>query len=232
MEEERAQKIKQIEKKKNDKIEKLTNNHLKKYGDIKAYYADITAQNLDLIKTLKNTINDLRRHEEQDKKLLQQIEKEFKNLNDPLRALNEEIKMLKEMKVENENIVNQKAEIKKAIEAAEIFFRKLEYEYEVKFQQYQFLKKERDLLYGKFNDCIYEIHQKSGLKVIFIFIIIMLYYDVDVYIYIIYSMLYYYVDVYIYIIYSMLYYYVDVDVYIYIILFIENFYVLTNFNLV
>ena len=210
MEEERAQKIKQIEKKKNDKIEKLTNNHLKKYGDIKAYYADITAQNLDLIKTLKNTINDLRRHEEQDKKLLQQIEKEFKNLNDPLRALNEEIKMLKEMKVENENIVNQKAEIKKAIEAAEIFFRKLEYEYEVKFQQYQFLKKERDLLYGKFNDCIYEIHQKSGLKVIFIFII-MLYYDVDVYIYIIYSMLYYYVDVYIY---SMLYYYVDVYIYI------------------
>lgn len=165
MEEERAQKIKQIEKKKNDKIEKLTNNHLKKYGDIKAYYADITAQNLDLIKTLKNTINDLRRHEEQDKKLLQQIEKEFKNLNDPLRALNEQIKELKEMKVENENIVNQKAEIKKAIEAAEIFFRKLEYEYEVKFQQYQFLKKERDLLYGKFNDCIYEIHQKSGLKV-------------------------------------------------------------------
>lgn len=169
MEEERAQKIKQIEKKKNEKIDKLTVNHLKKYQEIKTYYADITAQNLDLIKTLKNTINDLRRHEEQDKKLLQQIEKEFKNLNDPLRALNEEIKMLKEMKIENENIVKQKAEIKKAIESAEIFFRKLEYEYEVKFQQYQFLKKERDSLYSKFNDAIYEIHQKSGLKVHLLF---------------------------------------------------------------
>ena len=78
MEEERAQKIKQIEKKKNEKIDKLTVNHLKKYQEIKTYYADITAQNLDLIKTLKNTINDLRRHEEQDKKLLQQIHNLFR----------------------------------------------------------------------------------------------------------------------------------------------------------
>lgn len=51
MEDERAQKIKQIEKKKNDRIEELTNHHLGKYTSIKTYYADITATNLDLIKT-------------------------------------------------------------------------------------------------------------------------------------------------------------------------------------
>lgn len=171
MEDERAQRIKQIEKKKNEKIKKLTEEHSAKYTAIKTYYADITAQNLDLIKTLKNTINDLRRHEDQDKKLLQQIEKEYKNLSDPLKQLNEEIKMLNEMKIENANIVKQKAEIKKAIESAEIFYRKLEYEYEVKFQQYQFLKKERDLLFAKFNEAIYEIQQKVGLKVFCYFLI-------------------------------------------------------------
>lgn len=170
MEEERAHKIKQIEKKKNQKIEDLTREHSTKYTAIKTYYADITAQNLDLIKTLKNTINDLRRHEDQDKKLLQQIEKEYKNLSDPLKLLNEEIKMLNEMKIENANIVSQKAEIKTAIETAETFFRKLEYEYEVKFQRYQFLKKERDALYAKFNEAIYEIHQKTGLKVKYLLI--------------------------------------------------------------
>ena len=165
MEEERAHRIKQIEKKKNDKIEKLTKKHYEKYAAIKSYYADITAQNLDLIKTLKNTINDLRRHEDQDKKLLQQIDREYRNLSEPLKSLNEEIKGLNDMKVENANIVKQKAEIKKAIETAEAFFRKLEYEFEVKFQQFQFLKKERDSLYSRFNEAIYEIHQKTGLKV-------------------------------------------------------------------
>lgn len=165
MEDERTHRIKQIEKKKNEKIKKLTEEHSAKYTAIKTYYADITAQNLDLIKTLKNTINDLRRHEDQDKKLLQQIEKEYKNLSDPLKQLNEEIKMLNEMKIENANIVNQKKEIKKDIEIAEAFYRKLEYEFEVKFQQYQFLKKERDALFAKFNEAIYEIQQKVGLKV-------------------------------------------------------------------
>lgn len=165
MEEERAQRIKQIEKKKNDKIEFLTKEHLGKYTAIKSYYTDITATNLDLIKTLKNEINGLRKTEDQDKKLLQQIEKEYKNLSDPLKALNEEIKMLEAMKIENKQIEDQKTEIKKAIENAEILFRKLEYEYEVKFQQYTFLEKERDALYSKFNDTIYEIQQKTGLKV-------------------------------------------------------------------
>lgn len=37
----------------------LTSEHLKKYSDIKAYYTEITATNLDLIKQLRNEISQL-----------------------------------------------------------------------------------------------------------------------------------------------------------------------------
>lgn len=42
----------------------------KKYNAIKNYYSDITATNLDLIKTLKNEINQHTQIEERDKKML------------------------------------------------------------------------------------------------------------------------------------------------------------------
>ena len=50
MEDQRVTLIKQAEEKKNDKILTLTKDHSRKYTDIKNYYADITATNLDMIK--------------------------------------------------------------------------------------------------------------------------------------------------------------------------------------
>jgi hypothetical protein len=42
----------------------LTTEHTKKYSDIKAYYTEITATNLDLIKQLKNEIKALHKKED------------------------------------------------------------------------------------------------------------------------------------------------------------------------
>jgi len=53
MEEYRAHLIKQIEDKKDAAIKDLTGRHTKEYAEIKSYYADITATNLNLIKQLK-----------------------------------------------------------------------------------------------------------------------------------------------------------------------------------
>lgn len=50
MEDQRVAQIKQAEELKNDKINALTKEHSKKYTDIKNYYADITATNLEMIK--------------------------------------------------------------------------------------------------------------------------------------------------------------------------------------
>ena len=67
--------IKHLEEKKDQKIKKLTTQHTKKYSDIKAYYTEITATNLDLIKQLRNEISQLHKKEDENKRLLAQIQK-------------------------------------------------------------------------------------------------------------------------------------------------------------
>ena len=50
MEETRMEYIKKLEEQKEAKIRAITSEHSRKYADIKSYYSDITATNLDLIK--------------------------------------------------------------------------------------------------------------------------------------------------------------------------------------
>ena len=57
MEEARGLLIKQAEDKKDDIIKELTKEHIKKYQDIKAYYLDITSNNINTIKRLKSDIS-------------------------------------------------------------------------------------------------------------------------------------------------------------------------------
>lgn len=93
MEEARANIISRLETKKDQKIQQIVREHTKKYTDIKNYYSDITATNLDLIKQLKNEINEHQKNEERDKKLLQSIEREQQSLKNPLDQLKAEIQM-------------------------------------------------------------------------------------------------------------------------------------------
>ena len=57
MEEARSLLIKQAEDKKDEIIKELTKEHVKKYQDIKAYYMDITTNNIGTIKKLKSEIS-------------------------------------------------------------------------------------------------------------------------------------------------------------------------------
>ncbi|CAK61701.1 unnamed protein product (macronuclear) [Paramecium tetraurelia] len=164
MEEARNNLIKILQEKKDLRIQQLTKEHSKKYTEIKNYYSDITATNLDMIKSLKNEITDHQKKEEKDKKLLQSIENESKNLNEPLKAIKEEIKFLIKEKEEQAQVVQQKEQLKLKIDELEKKFRNLEYEYEVKLQHFQYMEREKRSLEDKFNSTIQSIQQKTGLQ--------------------------------------------------------------------
>lgn len=115
MEEHRSNVIKEAETKKETKIAALTKEHNNKYIQIKNYYADITATNLDLIKQLKNEINEMQKKEEQDKKMLTQIEKELHDLSFPLKSLDDEIVRLNLEMDEHKKIKHKKEDIKKVL---------------------------------------------------------------------------------------------------------------------
>lgn len=116
MEEYRMQTIKNLEQKKEEKIKRLVNEHTKKYSDIKTYYTEITATNLDLIKQLRHEIGQLQVDADADKKLLGKIEKEKKDLIEPTKALEVEIKKLQDDIKKQDQIMAQKDELKAEID--------------------------------------------------------------------------------------------------------------------
>jgi growth arrest-specific protein 8 len=58
--------------------------HEKAFSEIKAYYNDITHNNLDLIKALKEDMSDMKKKETASEKLMHEIVAENKKLADSL----------------------------------------------------------------------------------------------------------------------------------------------------
>merc|ERR1711881_403189 len=98
LEEERKKDCGAIERSKNVHIEQLMASHEKAFAEIKNYYNDITHNNLDLIKSLKEEVADVKKKEAANEKLMFEIAQENKRLSEPLaRALKEVEKLRHEL---------------------------------------------------------------------------------------------------------------------------------------
>lgn len=164
MEEYSAKRVAALEESKDEKIKELTVFHNNKYRDIKNYYADITTTNLAKIKDLKGEIQIAQMADEKDRKLLLKSEETFKRLSEPLRLITDEINRLKEDRIRWKAVKEEKRKRREMIADLEHTYRELEYEYEIKFQQYQFLEDECSRISGHFDGKVEEIYQKAGLK--------------------------------------------------------------------
>lgn len=164
MEEYSEQVIRDLEEKKEKKIKQITDINNEKYREIKNYYNDIISSNLSLIKHLKGEITRAQTIEEQDKKQLLRGEELFKRLNEPIKQKTEEIKKLEQDKKHWKIIKEEKNKLRNQISDLEKEFRDIEYQYEIKFQQFQYLDDEFQKLNNNYNDKVYDIYQKSGLK--------------------------------------------------------------------
>ena len=84
----RKQEVHQTEERKNAHIRDLMRTHRAAFTEIKNYYNDITSNNLDLIKTLKEDVAEMKKKEALNEKLMYEISNENKRLSEPLtRAL-------------------------------------------------------------------------------------------------------------------------------------------------
>ncbi|KAL4108287.1 hypothetical protein PRIC1_000005 [Phytophthora ramorum] len=81
----RKQDTQKIEERKNLHIAQLMTAHEKAFGEIKNYYNDITHNNLDLIKSLKEEVSEMKKKEAQDEKLMFEISQENKRMSEPLK---------------------------------------------------------------------------------------------------------------------------------------------------
>ena len=91
----RKTEIHEIEERKNGQINTLMKNHEKAFSDIKNYYNDITLNNLALINTLKETVEEMKKKEERMEKQMAEVMAENKRLVEPLQKAREEVDELR-----------------------------------------------------------------------------------------------------------------------------------------
>lgn len=164
MEKKRKAEIARIEAKKNYAIKELTSKHSKKYADIKEYYSEITNTNLDIIKQLKDDLADANQQDKKTQKEKIKQEESNARVQQPLERANKEVKELIVKKEKHDRIKTELEECQEKIKDIVGGLGDMEWEYEVKLQQFQYLEREKKDLFDEFHRLVYELHQKTGLR--------------------------------------------------------------------
>eukprot|EP01116_Phalansterium_solitarium_P002491 TRINITY_DN1253_c0_g3_i2.p1 TRINITY_DN1253_c0_g3~~TRINITY_DN1253_c0_g3_i2.p1 ORF type:complete len:489 (+),score=194.17 TRINITY_DN1253_c0_g3_i2:36-1469(+) len=160
----RKNEIHEIEERKNTHINELIKKHDSAFSEIKGYYNDITANNLELIKSLKEQLEDLKKKEASDQKLMMEVTMENKRLSEPLQKAVKEVEHLRHELANYNKDKESLAASKARNKVVDSEHKALKWEHEVLEQRFAKVQKERDELYDKFVGAIYDVQQKSGLK--------------------------------------------------------------------
>jgi len=156
--------IQKIEKRKDAHVDELMRSHEKSFAEVKNYYNDITHNNLDLIKSLKEEVAEMKKKEAADEKLMSEIAQENKRMSEPLKqALKDVDKLrldLKDYSKIKEKLADRKAELAVVKESVEA----LKWENEVLDQRLEILRKEKEDLHEKLNSTVLEVKEKTGFK--------------------------------------------------------------------
>ncbi|XP_019629401.1 PREDICTED: growth arrest-specific protein 8-like [Branchiostoma belcheri] len=160
----RKTEIHEIEERKNGQINTLMKNHEKAFSDIKNYYNDITLNNLALINSLKEQVEEMKKKEERMEKQMNEIMAENKRLTEPLQRARDEVEDLRKQLANYDKDKASLASAKARLRVMDEEMKALEWEHEVLKQRFAKVEGERDELYGKFVKAIHEVQQKSNFK--------------------------------------------------------------------
>ncbi|MGH0148814.1 UNVERIFIED_CONTAM: hypothetical protein FKN15_021922 [Acipenser sinensis] len=160
----RKTEIHEIEERKNGQINTLMKNHEKAFSDIKNYYNDITLNNLALINSLKEQVEEMKRKEERLEKEMAEVQLQNKRLTEPLQKAREEVTELQKQLANYQKDKVSLAGAKARLKVADKEMKDLKWEHEVLEQRFSKVQDERDELYQKFIKAIHEVQQKSGFK--------------------------------------------------------------------
>ncbi|XP_063294430.1 dynein regulatory complex subunit 4 [Pelobates fuscus] len=160
----RKTEIHEIEERKNGQINTLMKNHEKAFSDIKNYYNDITLNNLALINSLKEQMEDMKKKEDRLEKEMADLQLQNRRLTEPLQKAREEVAELHKKLTSYEKDKTTLASTKARLKQTEKELADLKWEHEVLEQRFEKLQVERDELYRKFTTAIHEVQQKNGFK--------------------------------------------------------------------
>ncbi|KAI8437773.1 hypothetical protein MSG28_012005 [Choristoneura fumiferana] len=148
--------IAEVEERKNKQLSELIAHHERAFSDLKNYYNDITLNNLGLISSLKQQMEDMQKVKERAEKVARDALAEAKGLREPLEAA---IIDNKELKRQMSNYDRDKAALAaktKQLSSLEKQFEVLKWEYEVLQVRFDRIQVERDELKSRFSRAVLE----------------------------------------------------------------------------
>ncbi|KAJ9461727.1 Growth arrest-specific protein 8-like protein [Diplonema papillatum] len=164
MEARRKMEIDDIERRKTEHVKELMQQHDKAFQDIRDYYNDITSNNLENIKSLKEAVNQMKKSEAYQEKVMFEIAQENKRLTEPLAKALKEVNLLRH---ELHDYENDKASLnvaKSTLLSLEQKMKALSWEHEVLQQRSEKLRQEKDMIFGKYQKMTNEIQQRAVFK--------------------------------------------------------------------
>ena len=114
--------------------------------------------------SLKEEVDDLRKKESADEKVLQATAEANKRMSDPMRKAIADVKRLREEREAYRLDLAASLECKAATMVVSDRLDALRWEHEILGQRYERLVAERDALARKFREAVHEVQQKAGFK--------------------------------------------------------------------
>merc|ERR1711976_1030778 len=133
----RKTEVHEIEERKNGQIHALMKNHEKQFSDIKNYYNDITLNNLALINSMKEQIEELKKKEDRLEKQMAEVMAENKRLVEPLQRAREEVEELRRQLANYDKDKQSLASAKARLKVMDQEYKALQWEHEVLEQRFK-----------------------------------------------------------------------------------------------
>ncbi|KAG5492048.1 hypothetical protein GH5_00952 [Leishmania sp. Ghana 2012 LV757] len=164
MDESRKEELSRIEERKEKHIAELKETHERTFKEMKDYFSEITSNNLETIRTLKDEVYARKRTETHNERAMCEVAQRNKKLTEPLAKLQNQKKALG---LELENYLTDKealAEVKRHIKDTQQEIQNVSWEYEVLSQRYAKLVEDRDIILKKYNNMLQDIQRKSAFR--------------------------------------------------------------------
>ncbi|KPI85174.1 trypanin-like protein [Leptomonas seymouri] len=164
MDETRKEEIGRIEECKEQHIAELRETHERTFKEIKDYFSEITSNNLETIRTLKDEVYARKRTETHNEKVMYEVAQRNKKLTEPLANLQQQKKNLE---IELENYLTDRealADVKRRVKDTDQEYQTLSWEHEVLTQRYAKLVEDRDIILKKYNAMLQDIQRKSAFR--------------------------------------------------------------------
>eukprot|EP01063_Lacrimia_lanifica_P011302 TRINITY_DN1810_c0_g4_i1.p1 TRINITY_DN1810_c0_g4~~TRINITY_DN1810_c0_g4_i1.p1 ORF type:complete len:469 (+),score=280.50 TRINITY_DN1810_c0_g4_i1:55-1461(+) len=160
----RRTEVHEIEERKNEHIKELVAKHQQAFQEIKEYYNDITSNNLDLIKSLKEEVDNMTKNENLNYKLMLEIATENKKLKEPLQKIEREVENLRQKLANYEKDKMSLKNAKSRLSVLESQYRQLEESHDKMKTEFSDTEQEKEELVAKFKDSLLQIDQHANRK--------------------------------------------------------------------